>query len=145
MNADRINQLADDLDKVQEINPDKFRMSVWGYGMLRNIPAIDSIEDPTVSADDRIDYCETAGCIAGWAALLYGKMHHTEQPSAFAKNHLELDANTANTLFTPPKDDGDGDAPPDSVIYSTITAGMAAKVLRHLATTEEVDWNQAYS
>ena len=30
MNPERINQLADDLDKVQAINPGNFNMSHWG-------------------------------------------------------------------------------------------------------------------
>ena len=147
MNVERINQLADDLDKVQAVNPDKFRMSVWGYGMLPSIPAFDSMENPTLSTDDRIDYCGTAGCIAGWTALLHGKLHHAEQPSSFARGYLELDDDIAHDLFTPNEheDDESDDYNAGRVIYAEITAGMAAKVLRHLANTEEIDWNQAYS
>ena len=85
MNVERINQLADDLDKVQVFNPDGFKMSAWGYGMLESLNAFDSMEAPTISTDDRIEQCGTAGCIAGWTALLYGEMRHTDEPSMFAR------------------------------------------------------------
>ena len=148
MNIERINLLADDLDKVQAINPDKFRLSVWGYGMLLSIPAPDSMEAPTaLSTDDRIDYCNTAGCIAGWTALLYGELHHAEQPQPFARGYLDLNEDNAYDLFTPNEHEEDESDTYNAnrVIYAKINAGMAAKVLRHLATTGDVDWNQAYS
>ena len=147
MNVERINHLADDLDKVQAINPNGFNLSVWGYGMLRNIPAFDSIEDLTVSTDDRIEQCGTAGCIAGWTALLYGNLLNSEQPSIFARGYLALNEYEAHDLFAPTEYDKDesDDYNSNRVIYAQINAGMAAKVLRHLANTGDVDWNQAYS
>ena len=147
MNAERINQLADDLDKVQAINPNGFNLNVWGYGMLRSIPAFDSMENSTLSTDDRIEQCGTAGCIAGWTALLYGELRHAEHPSSFAHGYLALNEYEAHDLFAPTEYDEDesDDCNSNRVIYAQINAGMAAKVLRHLANTGDVDWNQTYS
>ena len=147
MNVKRINLLADDLDKVQTINPDSFKLNVWGYGMLLSLDALDSMESPTISTDDRIEQCGTAGCIAGWTALLYGDMYHSNTPSEFAQGYLSLNDDNAHDLFMPNEheEDMDDDYNAGRVIYAQINAGMAAKVLRHLATTGDVDWNQAYN
>ena len=147
MNVERINQLADDLDKVQAVNSTQFSMSYWGYHMFRDIGAFDSNETPTISTDDLIEQCETAGCLAGWATLLYGTPNDSMHPNGFAERHLELNENEAHDLFTPEEHDEDDsdDNNANRVIYAQINAGMAAKVLRHLANTGDVDWNQAYS
>ena len=147
MNTERISQLADDLDKVQAVNPHEFNMSNWGYGMLVNLEPFDHMGDLVVSTDDRIEQCGTAGCIAGWATLLYGEMYHSNTPSEFAQGYLGLNDDNAHDLFMPNEheEDMDDDYNAGRVIYAQINAGMAAKVLRHLATTGDVDWNQAYS
>ena len=150
MNTERINQLADDLDKVQAVNPKGFNMSTWGYGMIAslcNLPDYNSVSFQAIALDDRIDYCGTAGCIAGWTTLLHGETYHAEQPMVFARRYLELDEEMAPYLFMPNEheDDASDDYNAGRVIYAQINAGMAAKVLRHLAATGDVDWNQAYS
>ena len=143
MNVERINQLADDLDKVQAVNASQFNMSNWGYAMFEGISAFDSMESPTISTDDLIRQCGSAGCLAGWTALLYGQPLNANNPQVFASQYLELNEVVTDELFTPKEhnEDEDDDANFGSLIYGDITAGRAAKVLRHLAATGDVDWN----
>ena len=79
--------------------------------------------------------------------MLYGNPNNANQPQIFAAQYLELTPTITDDLFTPDEHDEDqaDDYNIDRVIYRDINAGMAAKVLRHLATTGDVDWNQAYS
>ncbi|RUU80484.1 hypothetical protein [Mesorhizobium sp. M7A.F.Ca.MR.362.00.0.0] len=115
MNAERILMLADVIeglphgaveDRASEAPLESFNMGKW--------------------------HCGTVGCIAGWAAHVFGGQ--MVDPAWTGRLVLGLDSDLADDLFTPPYDYGK---------YDKITPKDAAKVLRNLAETGEVDWSLA--
>ncbi|RWN60170.1 hypothetical protein [Mesorhizobium sp.] len=95
--------------------------------------------------------CNSTACIAGWASLVLGKNGEIRKTARrtsevddfyedFATELLGLDYHTGMRLFEPMNnlivemDDTDWDK---------VTPRQAAKVLRNLAKTGEVDWSIA--
>lgn len=113
------------------------------------------VGDTNESEVDTSGYsCDTAACIAGWAFLAYTpagrrrpmktaynhanaivegvKFFDNEEIVAVARLHLGLGTFLASSLFCP--------SPRISPDPYTATPARAARVLRHLARTGEVDW-----
>ena len=160
MNKKNITKLATALRDVQARDSKLFNMNDWGDNMwcelLGNMDikvkecddtiSIDEDEDPeedywgveiaAIEIDDKIDHCDSSGCIAGWAVLVLGDGPPGQTAvSEYAQVLLGLEDNVASQLFMPPK----GDLL-HNMSYGDITAGMSADVLTNLAATGNVDW-----
>lgn len=130
MDTVAILKLAKLLDKVDEYNPKLFNMGKWGAD--EGGPAYTS-NDPDKPHDLK---CSSAGCIAGWAVSFFASKDAIEElfwrdqrPDVLGAEILDLDRYQRDDLFEP-----------EDSFYYRATAGQAAKVLRHLASTGEVDW-----
>lgn len=73
--------------------------------------------------------CGTAACIGGWAQALYHARTHAD-----IGDILGLTRDQVSRLFYPHE-------LPDDYDWSDITPTQAVRVLDHLLTTEDVDWN----
>jgi hypothetical protein len=90
--------------------------------------------------------CGTVACIAGWAATLATpdqKLIFVSGASVqqTAEDWLELDKAEAVMLFIPWSASYYADRSKYKRNSNTITAGEAARVVRHLAETGKVDWS----
>ena len=140
IHKERILQLADHLDNI----PDhRFSMYTWLEPLSQPVP--DIAADPCRAATHFYN-CETVGCIAGYACLLFVDPERHENPGEMphfgmdfageAKRLLGLDYNQASGLFMP-DEENDGLL----VEYEKVTNHDAAVTLRNLATTGRADWN----
>jgi hypothetical protein len=128
MNIDNILRLAGYLDALHEAAPARFNMNQW-YA-----------EHP----------CGTIGCIAGHAmVLLDPRGAQWDWRPTEAARHLGIvdesayfyGGELASKLFAPNEEELIIDCGLD---YHRVRANHAAKVLRHLAATGEVDWSVAF-
>lgn len=92
--------------------------------------------------EETLHKCGTVACIAGWGKAVFEPTTQ-DSPYEVGIRALDLDALQANELFTPVSDEWDVEVPEDCYVYDA-TARGAAKVLRHLAATGEVDWSKAF-
>ncbi|TIQ64400.1 MAG: hypothetical protein E5X41_17215 [Mesorhizobium sp.] len=138
MNVIAINNLAAFLENI----PSKHDR---GFNMTSYVAAGVSVEQTNVGFQ-----CNSTACIAGWASLVLGEngeiMKTARKTSEvddfyedFATELLGLDYRTGLELFEPMNQivelmEADWDE---------VTPRQAAKVLRHLARTGEVDWSIA--
>lgn len=135
MNKERILKLADHIEKMAYTGPDDA-----GSG---DYPDDFNAETPTFNMAFYMNSCETAGCIAGWAAHLFGKK--SDKPiydhADVAAKVLGLDWNEHGE-FT--------ESTPHKLFYPTLcshnqyTPQEAAQVLRELAETGEVNWPKKF-
>lgn len=136
MNIDRIIQLAEHLEK--------------GARVEGVIDAFDMCEFKSLG------HCKTVGCIAGHAMALFAPDRFRRPRTidtireAFkkeARRLLEISRPTAEALFTPDETHGfeSYKGLEDGWRYEDVTPGGAAKVLRNLVETGEVDWYFAFS
>ena len=122
MNVQRINELADHLEK--NIPDDGFDMDNY------------FIEMPRLANN----YCGTPSCIAGYAIDLFGSKHRIEisvcssgrniWPKQYAAELLELDGPIMAELFTP-----------ECGLQENITRENAVDALRTLADTGTFYWD----
>ena len=125
INRGRLLALAELLRQVESENPSAFNMDTWGASLRYAIRS--QGQQFTVAS------CDTAGCIAGWAAALahldpdYEATSTHTQDTAIA--YLDLPDELHYRLFTPA-----------GCQYSAIRAGMAADVVEKLAETGKVEW-----
>ena len=134
MHIENIGILASALDLVEKQIPEKFDLREWGTYMGEVLEKY-SEEDLLT----RLFLCGGPGCIAGWTKFLFDDGAGEEGTADFAARCLGLDIRQAYQLFTPFEavlNDETG------LVYEEITAGMAARVLRHLSSTGVVDWGQ---
>ncbi len=152
MNIVAINALAGLLENIPSRFEQGFNMS--SYLATQGDEAFD--EDHTNVGH----HCGTTACIAGWASsflqrdgtLLNEARTHAQMalmhsdgighPSwnthaGLAAGLLGLDSEEAERLFEPMNTDFER----DDIEWSEVSPRQAAKVLRHLAKTGEVDWN----
>jgi hypothetical protein len=144
MNIDKINALAEKMEHWDEID---------GIGQVQGFEMGDFAcryqrGEENLAAKYGVHWanghkCGTAGCIAGCAVAMqypYREITESAHIAEEAEEILELTCDQAIELFMPSS---------TSVIYSgpgpyDITPQQAARVLRHLAATGEVDWNKAF-
>lgn len=132
IHKERILQLAGHLDSIPS---HQFSMEHWLAG------------DPRIPDDP--DDCDTVGCIAGYAVLLFEDRGAHDNPAdlawtnaeiaAEAQHLLGLDDKQAQALFTPTS--GSDIRCQLQCDYQDVTAADAADTLRTLAETEQVHWN----
>lgn len=136
MNTTAINNLAAFLENI----PSRYNR---GFNMETYISDWEEEDHTNVGFQ-----CNSTACIAGWACLVLGAKggilkkerdsHGINSFAHTARDLLGLDERTSDELFEPfnhrflARDDIDWDK---------VTPRQAAKVLRHLAKTSEVDWN----
>ena len=137
MDIARVNQLAMDLDVLHQLRPDRFNMSKWGDGELFQLLRQAEEDLQGLERLEQLEYCNTAGCIAGWTHFLYDDVEGVQSPSDFAQGYLGLDDDTAQALFLPK----DHVLIQYGLTYADITAEHAAMVLRYLAVSGEVSWS----
>lgn len=91
----------------------------------------------------RSDGCDTVCCIAGAAQQFFAPeaVGLPESIHAAAQLLLDLHDTHADRLFMPLNDFADFSAGPNKPGY--VTPMRAAKVIRHLMATGEVDWSVA--
>lgn len=111
-------RLADAVETIPDCNP----------SLLDKVHSDCVVEKPTERPDffsmrwvNAVVECGTVGCILGVACALFGETKGKA---------LGLRRNSYDTLFMP-----------EGYYQSTITAAQAAKVIRHWAITDEVDWS----
>jgi hypothetical protein len=130
MNKERLIQLAEVLESPAAEK--HFDMKEW----IEHTGYHDLPEGITI-AEVMID-CGTVACIAGWATVL---ARPNEPYSAIidefslAAEYLDLEYFIAKSLFTPSCTTDEGTQAYDA------DPKQAAKVVRHLAETGEVDWS----
>lgn len=98
---------------------------------IEKLPKV-SKENPTgFTMMDFTHNCGAPACIAGWAAYLADT---TDEIDVFrcGAEYLELSKREAYQLFTMDNTE---------IPLSSVTPEQAAKVLRHLAETDEVNWD----
>ena len=86
--------------------------------------------------------CYTFACLAGWAVLLYGDDREGQPFKTtyeYGKELLDLTAEDARKLFEPRPFNWPGERE-INCHYNDVTPAYAARVLRHLARTGEVNW-----
>ena len=141
INTQRILKLADLMDKIADLRPASFNQTNYGMDLVERLTtARPSHELPALDWSET--ECGANACIAGWAVVLSGTQRklrqyqdvRRDQPSIpeYARILLGLTDDQAHELFT-------------AIPYAnyTPTAGDAARVLRHLASTGEADWQAA--
>lgn len=135
MNTDKIIQLAEALERYEREGV----FAVWGLGFDLS-QWIHTFDDQDRRDDKKHDVlfngCGSVACIAGWAIALEQQAipNLKEDPFVKATAILGLPSARASKLFAPECGDADGG-------YYTATPVEAARVLRHLAKTGEVDWS----
>lgn len=125
MNAQRLLELADDLEKMEHYAHSESSFDFYDE------PANDIMMFNLTSLVDFRD-CGTVACIAGHAVLKWRPGWHYGPIMGPAAEILELDEWTAKHLFTP-------NNTPNG--YEAIDSQQAARTLRHLAATGEVRWD----
>lgn len=135
MNVENILKLAEVLESPAA--EEHFDMSSWlDHNGDHDLP-------DEITYNEMIKDCGTVACIAGWATVLAkGDEIVKEENYEFGigADYLDLEYTQAKHLFTPGvfiTVDG------EEVSAYAATPKQAAKVLRHLAATGEVDWDVA--
>jgi hypothetical protein len=137
MNVDNILKLAEVLES--DAAAAHFNMGEWfhhdgDHALPLGVTVAEAIQD-----------CGTVACIAGWAVVAFHSAEELRDVNfdlaAIAANDLGLSSYRAMEIFTP------GSAPHvvecDLPVYHA-TPKQAAKLLRHLAATGEIDWREAF-
>ena len=122
MNIVNLNKLIEFLESecaTQHFNMKQWIKPVRGKGFPATQQEIEEFENA----------CGTACCIGGWAQLMHIKDGYKRHINS-AEAYLGLDHEIAHELFYPT----------DPYIYLK-DPKLAAKVLRHLVETGEVDWS----
>lgn len=146
MNITAINTLAELLENIPPETKQGFNM----------ISYFREVDERYASDDDRTNVnhqCGTVACVAGWAAIylkndgqgvLKRPRAHTSIGNTIrtANEIMGLDQLQSRKLFEPMNNGPHKDIIKD---WSKVTPGQAAKVLRHLASTGEVDWEVAFA
>lgn len=133
MNVERILELARRLENLDPPRPD-MGFDMRDYFMSRNGVVFYALSYGGLAW--KPEECGTAGCIAGWTVAIWEPEEWREESfiSGIAADILELSEEESRRLFTP----SSGQYPD---CYSAKPA-QVARVLRHLAATGEVDWDQ---
>lgn len=120
-------------DTIQALDPTNFDMAAWSR---------DENGDGMATRVDMVNHtCGTAGCIGGWAEVLFvakdddriGEAKDEEVAEA-----LGLTEEQAHNLFFPLVGIKEAGIEIDS--YTELTQAQAVQVLDHLMETGEVDW-----
>lgn len=126
LNADRLLTLADEIEKMHKGN---WNFDVPGFDMKTWNEVLYKTDETT----GRRTKCGTVGCIGGMAECLWPTVGPAEYASAFAILGDEGDREdytTLHHLFHPNRAD------------AWEASGLqAARVIRHLVKTGEVDWS----
>ena len=117
MNIERLEQLATAIE--QEADGIKLNMNYWYSEAEPDYPAYDWSNTP----------CGTIACIGGMADHLFSAKGPNETTTEETAKNLGLTDRQANMLFF-----GYSDA------FLPVSPAGAAKVIRHLIATGEVDW-----
>jgi hypothetical protein len=114
MNKERILALADIIEKQPHVEHTAAKgFNMWGY------------RHP----------CGSPSCIAGWAIHSFPRVRSDEGPQSHAAKILGISWDEASPLFDP-------EHYVEGVMdMRSITPAHAAAVLRHLASSGEVDWS----
>lgn len=124
MNIKNMNKLVEFLESDYATR--HFSMTVWIK--TANLQVCMSLLGQNIP-DTQQAIEETACCIGGWAQVMHMKEGHKRYKGA-AEDYLGIDRETAHQLFYPTC----------PYIYLK-DPKLAAKVLRHLVETGEVDWS----
>jgi hypothetical protein len=99
---------------------------------------------PNVRVGEFIHRCGSVACIAGWAVATFDPKRTTRDDTlGLATALLGLNSQQAHRLFVPGEERGCDEFSDRTrrSVYDA-TAAEAAKVVRHLAETGEVDWSK---
>lgn len=118
MDKERILHLADVIEK----GSDQLGFNMAFYEYLTSNPDLDMSGHK----------CGTVACIAGWAVHTFPPDDRYATAWTAARDQLGLTTFQADQLFEPSVD----------AAYEKATPEIAAKVLRHLAETGEVEWER---
>ena len=148
MNTTAINNLASFLNNI----PSRYNR---GFNMESYDQSNDECSFNGGEVETHVGFqCNTTACIAGWACLVLrddgmirakNDVLSPDQIDSFpgtARRLLGITVDQANELFEPMNYT---DLDRFKVDWNTITPRQAAKVLRHLAKTGEVDWGRAFA
>lgn len=129
MNKERLELLAQALDRG--FLPDKGDDSDLGFNMHFYRMGSEEFDDKLyfdgVKLDNSGHQCQTAGCLAGWTAAMFGYCGINFYE--FAKNALDISDEIALSLMHPYSDEA-----------WLATPQQAAKVIRELIKTGVVNW-----
>lgn len=114
MNPQRLNQLADHIEKLP---PHQFSMDRWVFQDGRSY-----YYTPVTG------HCGTTACIAGWTVIVFGDLTEKQLIAQQAAAILDLTDKERSDLFTPSRSLG------------KITQERAVKALRHAAETGKIRW-----
>lgn len=135
MNIINILALADHLETLP--NKPQRRGEVTGFDMSRYFRFSEHEASGVVPSRDKLsEHCGTTACMAGHAALL-GEAPAGRNTFVFAKRWLGIEPKISYSLFAVRS------PLPGGVNVHDITPIHAARCLRHLAATGEVDWKAA--
>lgn len=126
MNKDKILAVADAIEQ--------HAIAKLGFSMLTYFDGLETGGRSASSVDKSGHECGTVACIAGWACALdvgLSEAAGIRSPFMHARTILGLDERQATLLFIP-----------DPLNFDAITPADAAKVLRTLAETGDVDWSE---
>lgn len=140
MNKERLLELADLLESEKVVG--HFDMDYFFKSYNLSVPT----HTHKLGAAEALNVCGTVACIAGWAVAafnpkLQGFQIDYEQ---IAADLLGLRYEQADRLFTPSDNGDDCDPEDEDRSPYAASAKQAAKVVRHLAETGEVDWSKAF-
>lgn len=138
----RLTRLADHLDSLPSA---KFDLSNW-FSIEPGVPLPDIKWDTPVTPG-----CQTCACIAGETLVLFAPDTVVTVPAVQhrAEELLGLTRHQSENLFVPREydsvvdDEGDTDQPevlPQGWLMADVTPKSAARVIRHLIATGNVDW-----
>ena len=141
MNKERMLELADYLEKMEEDAPHRFNMETWGMWLIppEHRGQLGGLTAPR---------CSTAGCIAGHAIGLYDPNWRSKDVGGNdipnrAQVLLGLTAEESSKLFLPWQENeyksGDEYAEED-MDYQYVTASNAAEALRASAEAGSIEW-----
>ena len=137
-----VNQLADLLDQIQHTDPTSYHQGDWGLEMVDHLLLQRFTPQPPGTRWPQTN-CSSNACIAGWAVAYHGtedrireyrELNYGETMiPEYARELLGLSHVQYKKLFF------------NSIPYMDRepTPAEAARVLRHLAATGNVDWNTA--
>lgn len=147
MDEQRITVLADFIDQLPD---EHFSMTSWNIGNPYNLGVLDhKTEGPEPWMNPKpllaaAAECGTRACIAGWACIIFCEPQDFDLYGDTAQNArylLDLDEDQADALFTP-STGNDMRAQVHLPDLSGITRQRAVKMLRLLAETGQVFWNE---
>lgn len=139
MNITAIHTLAETLENLPPEKKVGFNMGTYHHDLASDFGPMETNVG---------HQCGTVACIAGWASmflredgtgLLQRPRREIDIPAFddLGAHLLGLDENQANSLFEPMNYEFEN----ADIDWGQITPAQAAKVLRHLAATGEVDWS----